>query len=155
MREAIGRRLFFIGILLGIVVGRLSDPIAGRRRRAELRDRTGKLLRTSGRRAGRLGRHSASYAHGLKQRARHSREAPKELDDATLAQKVETEIFRPPDVPKGQINVNVQKGLVQLRGEVPSPEMSRDLEEQVRKIKGVREVENLLHPPGVRAPMHQ
>jgi hypothetical protein len=148
-------RMLVVGALLGIVVGRLFDPISGRRRRAELRDRTGGLFRRSGRRAGRFGRHTGSYAYGLAQRAKHVRKRAKEFDDVTLAHKIETVIFRPADVPKGQINVNVQKGLVQLRGEVPRAELIDELEKQVRRIKGVREIENLLHPPGVPAPMHQ
>jgi len=148
-------RVLMVGTLVGIVLGRLFDPISGRRRRAELRDRGAALLRRGGRRAGRFGRHLGSYARGLTQRARHARPEAKELDDATLADKIQTEIFRPADVPKGQINVNVQKGLVQLRGEVPRPEMIHDLETQVRRIQGVRDVENLLHPPGVQPEMHQ
>ena len=77
------------------------------------------------------------------------------LKKQTLTRKVETELFRPADVPKGQININVQRGIVQLRGEVPEPEMIRDLVEQARGIAGVREVENLLHLPGMPAPMHE
>ncbi len=50
-------------------------------------------------------------------------------------------------MPKGQINVNVQNGLVQLRGEVPQTGLIEELEAQVRRIQGVRDVENLLHPP--------
>jgi hypothetical protein len=143
-------RLLVVGTMIGIVWGRLFDPISGRRRRAMLRDRTGAFLRRGGRRAGRY----ASYARGFAQRATHRREEPKDYDDATLADKIKSEIFRPADVPKGQININVQEGVVQLRGEVASPEMIDDLEEQVRRIHGVREVENLLHPPGTEPQMH-
>ena len=77
------------------------------------------------------------------------------IDDATLARKVETEIFRDEAVPKGQINVNAQYGRVQLRGEVPNEDMLRDLVERTRQIDGVRDVESLLHLPGQEAPMHQ
>jgi hypothetical protein len=146
--------IFGAGTLIGAVLGRLFDPVSGKRRRAELRDRTAAFFRRSGRRAARVGRYTGSYAHGLKQRATHLREQRKDLDDATLADKIETKIFRPADVPKGQINVNVQQGLVQLRGEVPT-EMIDDLENQVRAIQGVRDVENLLHGPGVEPQMHQ
>jgi len=140
-------RRLVLGTAIGVVLGRLFDPVAGRRRRAELRDRTRAFVRRGGRRARRFGRHTTSYARGLKQRATHVREEPKDLDDATLADKIRTNIFRPHDVPKGQINVNVQQGVVQLRGEVPHREMIDDLEAQVREIRGGRDVENLLHPP--------
>jgi osmotically-inducible protein OsmY len=68
---------------------------------------------------------------------------------------VETEIFRDPDVPKGQINVQVNDGVVELRGEVPRPEMIEELVERTRKVPEVRGVENLLHLPGTPAPTHE
>ena len=132
-----------LGTAIGIAWGRLFDPSSGRRRRAMIRDRTGAYLRRGGRKAGRLG----SHARGFAKRATHLREEPKDYDDATLADKIKSEIFRPADVPKGQININVQNGLVQLRGEIRRPELIEELEAQVRRIHGVREVENLLHPP--------
>ena len=79
----------------------------------------------------------------------------RDYDDVTLARKVETEIFRDAEVPKGQINVNAQEGVVQLRGEVPTEDMLDDLVEKTRSVEGVRDVENLLHLPGSPAPMHQ
>jgi osmotically-inducible protein OsmY len=132
----------------------LYDPVSGRRRRAQLRDRTAGFFRRSARRGGRFGRHMASDTQGLAQRATH-REQPKVLDDATLKNKVETEIFRAADSPKGRVSVNAQHGIVQLRGEVDSPELIDDLAQKVRSIQGVREVENLLHLAGTPAPMHQ
>jgi osmotically-inducible protein OsmY len=78
-----------------------------------------------------------------------------DVDDTTLTHKVESEIFRDDSVPKGQINVNAQEGVVQLRGEVPSEEMVSDLVEKTRSVEGVRDVENLLHLPGSPAPMHE
>jgi osmotically-inducible protein OsmY len=136
-------RLLLVGTAIGIVWGRLFDPISGRRRRAMLRDRTRAFFRRGRRKAGRL----AAYARGFAKHAAHLREEPKDYDDATLADKIKSEIFRPSNVPKGQINVNVQNGLVQLRGEVPQTGLIEELEAQVRRIHGVRDVENLLHPP--------
>jgi BON domain len=144
-------RLLVVGTLIGFVAGRLFDPISGRRRRAHLRDGGTAFIRRRARNAG----HLAAYARGRARRATHLREKPKDFDDATLADKVKSELFRPADVPKGHINVNVQHGVVQLRGEVARPELIDDLEGRVRRIHGVREVENLLHPPGVEPQMHQ
>lgn len=76
-------------------------------------------------------------------------------DDATLAHRVETELFCDPDIPKGQINVNAEHGVVVLRGEVERPEQIAAIEKKVWKIAGVRTVENLLHLPGTPAPSHQ
>src|SRR5207237_9447459 len=41
-------------------------------------------------------------------------------------------------MPKGQIDVNVQQGVVQLRGEVPNSDMLNDLVEKTRRVQGVR-----------------
>jgi hypothetical protein len=147
--------LFLAGGALGALVAYLFDPRNGRGRRHQLRDRTAGFFRSRGREAGRLGRGVAAEAYGVSQKVQHLQEEPKDYDDATLADKVRSEVFRDPHVPKGHINVNVQEGVVQLRGEVPSPELIDDLVEQTRRVQGVRDVENLLHVPGAKAPMHQ
>jgi osmotically-inducible protein OsmY len=89
-------------------------------------------------------------------RGRAGQLAPKgQPDDVTLARQVESELFRDEDVPKGQINVNAENGKIVLRGEVGEAEMISDLEQRARSVQGVSEVENLLHLPGVEAPMHE
>jgi osmotically-inducible protein OsmY len=67
---------------------------------------------------------------------------------------VRSEVFRDPHFPKGDVNVNVQDGVVQLRGEVERAELIDELVAQTHKVQGVRDVENLLHLPGTKAPMH-
>jgi osmotically-inducible protein OsmY len=146
---------FALAAAAGAALAYFLDPTSGRRRRATARQRVPGFFRHRSREAARLSRAVSAEAYGLKQKATHLREQPKgELDDATIAHKVETEIFRPADVPKGRINVNVQNGVVQLRGEVPESSMIDDLVEKARSIQGVREVENLLHLPGTPAPTH-
>jgi len=141
--------------VLGAALAFLFDPRLGRHRRALARDREGGAVRSSFRRLGRLGRIVGARSRGYRARLFHkSRPDRLHPDDATLAQKIKTELFRPADVPKGQINVNVQNGVVQLRGEVPQPEMISDLVEKARSVAGVRDVENLLHLPGTPPPMH-
>jgi hypothetical protein len=83
-----------------------------------------------------------------------SRLLPKQYDDATLKDKVESELFRVEHEVKGAINVNAQEGIVQLRGQLPSQDLIDTLVERTQKIQGVRDVENLLHTPGTEAPMH-
>jgi osmotically-inducible protein OsmY len=145
------RVLFYAAF--GAALAYFFDPDSGRRRRALTRDRAPALFRSGTRRAERLGRSVQSEAYGVAQKARHMREEPKpQPDDATLAHKVESEIFRDADVPKGQINVNAENGLVVLRGEVERPELISALEQKTRKVQGVRDVENLLHTPGMPAP---
>jgi hypothetical protein len=143
--------VFALGTALGALLAYFFDPQSGKLRRHVTIDRSRAFVRRSKRSAGAV----TAQARGVSQRVRHRQEKPKEFDDATLANKVRSEVFRPADVPKGQIDVNVQEGVVQLRGEVERPELIDDLGAQVRKVQGVRDVENLLHLPGTQAPMHQ
>jgi len=131
------------------------DPRSGRRRRKLSADRVAGAVRRGLRRFARAGRQVRATSYGAAQSIRHRSEGPRDLDDVTLARKVETELFRDPEVPKGQISINAQRGLVQLRGEVPNADMVTALVEQARTVSGVRDVESLLHLPGVEAPMHQ
>jgi osmotically-inducible protein OsmY len=148
------RKLRWIG--LGAALTYFFDPDQGRRRRAMTRDRIAALFRRTARRGERLGRAASAEGYGVAQKVKHLEEEPKpQPDDVTLARKVETEIFRDADVPKGQINVNAENGKIVLRGEVGQPEMIRDLEQRAKSVQGVQEVENLLHLPGTEAPMHE
>ncbi|MBW3654357.1 MAG: BON domain-containing protein, partial [Actinobacteria bacterium] len=73
-------------------------------------------------------------------------------DDNTLKSKVESEIFRPADAPKGAVDVLVVDGIVELRGEVDDASQGAALETAARKVTGVRDVRNLLHLPGETPP---
>src|SRR5215216_2832068 len=123
---------------IGAALMYFFDPADGTRRRHVAADRVSHGTRAVG-----------STAHAVKQKATHFREEEKpDPNDATLKEKVESEIFREEGVPKGQINVNAENGVVFLRGEVEQPELIEELEKQARKVQGVTSVENLLHLPG-------
>jgi osmotically-inducible protein OsmY len=140
---------FAFGAAIGAALVYFFDRENGRRRRKDAIKRTAKAFRQAGRR----GQGAVAQTRGLKQKATHLREREKpQPDDVTLARKVESEIFRGPDVPKGQINVNVEDGVVYLRGELEQPDLIEDLGAQARKIQGVLGVENLLHVRGQEAP---
>src|SRR2546430_9151768 len=147
--------VFAVGGALGALLAYFFDPNSGRRRRHALRDRAASFVRSGERHAARTGRGVAADAYGFSQKVRHLKEEPKDFDDTTLADKIRSEVFRDSDVPKGKVNVNVQGGIAQLRGEVPRAELIDELVEQTRRVQGVREVENLLHVPGTEAPMHE
>jgi osmotically-inducible protein OsmY len=137
----------------GALLAYFFDPENGRRRRALARDRVPALFRKASRKAGNVGGAATTQATAMKQKATHLKEEEKpQPDDVTLARKVETEIFRDADIPKGRINVNAENGKVVLRGEVEQPELIKDLEQRTKKVQGVQEVENLLHVPGTAAP---
>ncbi len=76
------------------------------------------------------------------------------LDDQTLKAKIESEVFREAEAPKGEVNVNVEEGVVYLRGQLDDRSLIEDLERRVRSVHGVERVENLLHTPGTEAPTH-
>jgi osmotically-inducible protein OsmY len=132
---------------IGAALAYFFDPQQGARRRNTARDRFLAFFRRRGRDLARTGRGVSAEAYGLKQKATHLREEPKTFDDQTLKAKVESEVFRPADAPKGEVNVNVENGVVFLRGQVERPEIVDELEARVRSVQGVERVENLLHTP--------
>lgn len=141
------------GIALGVVLEYFFDPTAGRRRRHGARDRALSRMRRGERRAARRARRAESHAVGVVRRtlnARHRRREP--IDDVTLAHKVESELFRRTGVPKRHISVNVEDGVVFLRGVIDREEDIALMDAGARRIAGVRSVENLLHMPGTTAP---
>jgi len=73
-------------------------------------------------------------------------------NDQTLKDKVESEIFRAPDAPKGHVDVNAEDGVVTLRGELSSSERIEELEQATREVEGVRDVRSLLHLPDQSPP---
>ena len=147
--------VFAIGTALGALLAYFFDPQNGNRRRKLAVDRTAGFVRRRGRETARTGRAVAAEAYGVSQKVQHRKEEPKSFDDATLANKVRSEALRGDEVPAEAVNVNVQNGIVQLRGEVQQPELIDELDRRVRAVQGVREVENLLHLPGTEARMHE
>src|SRR3954468_20851839 len=144
--------LFALAGAIGAALAYFFDPDNGRRRRKLAVDKAGKFARKAGQQA----QGATAQAQGLKEKATHRSEQEKpQPDDVTLARKVESEIFRGADVPKGQINVNVEDGVVYLRGEGEQLDLIQDLAKQARKVQGVLAVENLLHVPGQEAPAKQ
>jgi osmotically-inducible protein OsmY len=148
-------RRLTIAAALGAALVFFFDPQSGSRRRAMTRDRIVGTRRRQARRISRAVRGVRADLRGRILKLAHRRERVKDFDDGTLARRVETEIFRAADAPKGTVNVNAQEGVVQLRGEVESAECMRDLVDMTRRVQGVRAVENLLHLPGAPARMHE
>jgi len=142
------------GMAAGAAAQYFLDAEAGRRRRNVTRDRATALARREAREAVRKVDYAAGQAKGaaagMKPTPSDDRKLA-ELGDAALARKVETEIFRAPDAPKGKVDVNAEHGVVFLRGEVDRDWVQR-LEQEAEKVAGVKAVRNLLHQPGTPAP---
>jgi osmotically-inducible protein OsmY len=102
---------------------------------------------------GRYGRKVGSDLQGYRDRQTYGRSgdyvAP---NDETLQQKVESEVLGRADVPKGSYVLNVEDGVVVLRGQVETSDQINHLESLVRKVDGVIDVENLLHVKGTPPP---
>ena len=144
---------WFAAGAMGALAMYFVDPDEGRRRRGVTRDRAAASVRVTLRALGRGARGLAAETYGLAQQAKHLQPEHWSVpNDATLAQRVETELFRDPEIPKGRININAEAGIIVLRGELDRPEQIRLVEQAVSRIAGVRGVHNLLHLPGTPAP---
>lgn len=146
-------------ILFGAAIGAAAawflDPNDGTRRRNLARDKTMKFARQGKDEAARKAAYAGSTIKGKAASAGPgtSREpAAERLNDPGLQAKVESEIYRDADVPKGQVVVNVESGIVFLRGEIEDRGTIERLREAAANVDGVRGVENLLHTPGEPAP---
>jgi hypothetical protein len=140
--------VFACGATMGIAGMYLLDPQHGKRRRHLLRDRVMARMRRAAREGERKARYSAGKARGAVADARSPGRESSELNDPALAAKVESELFRAPDAPKATVDVNVERGVVYLRGEVASEEQLQDLIQRAQRIAGVVRAESLLHLPG-------
>jgi len=134
-----------IAAAVGALAAYFLDPDRGRSRRAQTRDRLAAMSRRAGERLARTSRYVTATASGKAQALTHSGNGSGEApNDAVLAHRVESELFRDPSVPKGKLNVNAEHGVVYLRGVTDSPDQVRALEDKTRRIDGVRDVRNLL-----------
>lgn len=144
---------FVAGAAVGAAAAYFLDPQSGARRRSTGREKTLSTVKTS---AGDVAG-SARYAAGKAQGAVHAIKPSMpgrspDTDDVTLARKVETEIFRPPEAPKGRVSVNAENGVVFLRGVVDDQAWIDRLGADAERVAGVKAVRNLLHRPGTPAP---
>jgi osmotically-inducible protein OsmY len=137
-----------IGAAIGAAAAWFLDPNEGTRRRNEARDKTTKYARQGKDQAAKKASYAAGSIKGKATRAAPGtgREpAGERLNDPALQAKVESEIFRDPDAPKGKVSVNVEDGVVYLRGELDDQATIEGLREAAARVDGVRGVESLLH----------
>lgn len=143
------------GAAAGAAAAHFLDPDSGARRRNQLRDKaTSKVRQGAGQAVG-TATMAADKAKGAAVSAVPRALEPdrvEDADDVTLARKVETHIFRPADAPKGDVSVDVQAGVVYLRGTVADETWIERLADGAKKVDGVKGVKNLLHRPGTPAP---
>jgi osmotically-inducible protein OsmY len=157
-RRTLGRRLGAAAAATGATAAGayFLNPREGKRRRHMARDRVTAFFRRGARRARRQAEYRKGQVEGVVEGARSRMEPEKPApNDQALAERVQSEIFRPADAPKDSVNVNVENAVVYLRGEVKRPKDIEKLIEAARSVEGVRGVESLLHTPKTQAPMKQ
>jgi len=140
-----------LGAAAGAAIALLFDPANGRRRRTRLRDQAARRVRRLARRTRRLGRHGASEAVGSVQRTLHPRPGYP-VDDGTLLDRVESELFRLRTAYKGRVLLEATHGIITLRGQMRSQAEIDDVIALVRELGDVEGVESLLHLAGTPAP---
>jgi osmotically-inducible protein OsmY len=147
-----------ITLLIGAAAGAgaqyFLDAEAGRRRREAARQRSLAAAKRQASEAAHKLDYAAGHAKGaVASKIPHGSDARQyeQLGDAGLARKVESEIFRAADAPKGRVAVNAENGVVFLRGEVDREWIDR-LGSEAERVGGVKAVRNLLHAPGTPAP---
>jgi osmotically-inducible protein OsmY len=136
-----------IGAAIGAAAAWFLDPNDGTRRRNVVRDKTMKYARRGKEEAARKATYTGETVKGKATAVAPGtgREpAGERLNDPALKAKVESEIFRDPDSPKGQVSVNVEDGVVYLRGELDDEAKIEGLREAAARVEGVRGVESLL-----------
>ena len=147
-----GKSLSFLaGAAVGAAAVFFLDPQAGARRRSVTRDKALSTAKSTADQAAGRAKHAAHQAQGAAASAKPS--GPTTFDDVTLARKVEAEIFRSADAPKGGVSVNAENGVVFLRGEVADQEWIDRFGTLAEQVEGVAAVRNLLHRPGTEAPV--
>ena len=143
-----------IGAVVGAVAAYLFDPQRGKARRATMAQWTAARVRRGAQSIAQLTRYSTNTASAFPQKMASLKSAQQRPtpDDLTLRDRIESEVFRDPEMPKGDINLDVNNGIVTIRGAVDNAFRIATIEKAVFKVPGVTGVENLLHVSGTPAP---
>lgn len=143
-------------VALGVAAGAAAlfflDPEQGRRRRRLLVDRVGAVARRGSGRVGRMTRYAGSTLSATRDRVASFANDDEPVDDITLTDRVESQVFRDHDLPKGELNIDTVDGVVMIRGQVDEPEVMNEIIARTWRVEGVKDVRNLMHLPGTPAP---
>ena len=137
-------RTFAKGAIVGSVIAYLFDPEAGRGRRARLLDQAAATARRARDRAGTLSRHGGNVIDGKIHEATSSLDAGVSTDDVTVADRIRSEVLGRRDLEAGGLLVDVSDGVAHLRGRFDDAERLERVIDLTAKVRGVREVDNLV-----------
>jgi osmotically-inducible protein OsmY len=145
---------FVAGAGIGAAAAYFLDNQSGNRRRKLMTDKAARFKREGAGTVQGAAQAAGAQAKGMAAKAQNvatgGDSAPG--DDNTLKNKVQSEIFRDADAPKGTVEVTVVNGIVELRGQVDDASQAEALELKTRMVSGVRDVRNMLHLPGETPP---
>jgi hyperosmotically inducible periplasmic protein len=152
------RRGYFWGLLTGIVIGAVAmfvlDPQNGRRRRSLARDQAIKARNTVDRAITEDLPKRAEYLSGFAEGAIHratemadGRDDRRPENEPVLVDRVLSTVFRDPELPKGDVNIDANGTTIFMRGSVETDELAADIEKRVRAVEGVDDVVNLINQP--------
>ena len=129
------------GLGLGAALMYVFDPDRGKRRRAMIRDKVDSTAHRFSDKAEKMGRDIGNRAYGMiaetKSMFRHE-----EASDDVLVHRVQARLGRLP-VHIGAFDVTAHDGIVTLRGEILSEELTKVLR-AARFVRGVKAVDNRL-----------
>lgn len=128
------------GVGIGVAIGYLFDPVSGRGRRVRLRDQANSRIRRSLRGVRQQAKYQVGQAQGLAHAV--TKRSPVDVDEPTLIQKVRSEAVGPSAVRSHAIEVQLDDGVVVLRGSEHDRDAILDLVERVESVPGVRQVRN-------------
>jgi osmotically-inducible protein OsmY len=148
-------RTFVKGAALGAAAAYLFDPDSGDGRRARLRDQAGALVRQTRERADELSQHAGNVMEGKRHELGGAGNPDPAMDDATVADRIRSEVLGRSDVQTDGVVVNVENGVAQLRGQAPTAETVEDIVDRTQGVTGVIDVENMMHLPDAPAPNKQ
>lgn len=139
------------GFALGVALMYFLDPDSGRRRRALVREKSGRYAREARERRAALWRHARNRVHGTMATLR-SRAHPDEIvEDAVLLERVRSALGHVVGDPQA-VDIRVRCGTVILKGPAREDQVG-ELVACVESVHGVREVENRLSLAGDSAPL--
>ena len=145
-------KAFVAGGALGAAAVYLFDPTSGRGRRARLRDRTRSRTRKLLRGAAGKERHLVNLAGGRIAERRSPGPDNLNPDDRTLEDRIRSTVFRRAEFVDHRLVLEVEEGVVIVRGEVRSPDESTELARRIVRDPSVNDVVMLVHLPGEPPP---
>lgn len=131
------------GVAIGAASAYLLDPDRGRSRRTRLYDQTSAVARKATRKSRSWIRYQKGAARGVAHKLSEPfREEGQFVDDDKLLQKVRSEALGHWDPASDDIEIDVDHGIVTLKGSVGTPGAHAELIDLIRRVDGVEAIQD-------------